>query len=153
MPATVTLSTTTLAESIDAFAKQIKVADASGILPGYRLWMDAELLSVVSLGIATSAYTQVNVLRGVDGSAAAPHSSAATITIGRADQFYSSNPVGAPPSAIPVSPYINVVNGSVWYAQGDSEGGGNRWWQQQQTTYSVGALGVRQAVQDPTSST
>lgn len=142
MAATVTLSTTTLTNAVTADDRQIQVGSTSGLLPGVRLYIDRELLEVVGLlGYASI----VNVRRGVDGTGASRHASGATITIGRADQFYSSDPVGLPPSEVPVSPYINVLTGVHWLAQGDETGPGrdSRWWQKRETTYSTGALGVR----------
>lgn len=151
MPATVTLSQTTLTEGVDSLARQVRVASTSGLTAGTRLYVDTELMSVVSLGVDS----WVNVLRGVDGTSTAPHSSGSTITIGRGDQFYGTDPVGAPPPEIPVSPYINVVNGTVWFAQGDGVPAkqGRRWWQKQSTTFGAGPLGVRTTTLDPTSST
>jgi len=150
MAATVTLSSTTLSAAVSSTDSQVKVASTSGLTPGIRLWVDQELMSVVSLGIAPA----VNVLRGVDGTVAAPHSSSATVTFGRADQFYQSDPVGRPPSVIPISPWINVLNGRVWYAQGDELPNGltNRWWQLQSATYGTSALGVTTTTLSPTSS-
>ena len=151
MPATVTLSTTTLNEGVGSTERSVKVASTSGLTSGLRLFVDGELMTVVSLGVDP----WVNVLRGVDGTAAQHHDSGATIYIGRADQFFSSDPVGAPREVIPVSPHINVINGSVWFAQGDElpAGSAQRWWQKQSTTFGVGALGVRTTTLDPTSST
>lgn len=147
MPATVTLSTTTLAANVGAGDRQVKVLSTSGLIPGLRLFCDGELMTVVSLGVDP----WVNVLRGVDGSAAQAHSSGNTIFIGRGDQFYSVDPSGAPPESIPVDPYINVINGSVFYAQGDTFG--KRWWQKRSTAYEIGALGIPHEVNDPSSST
>jgi hypothetical protein len=151
MPATVTLSTTTLAANVGASDNQIKLASTAGVTPGTRLWVDRELMAVVSLGVDP----WVNVSRGVDGTAGSPHNSAATVTIGQAYQFYSSDPVGRPNEAVPVSPYINVRNGTIWYAQGDAVPGdtATRWWQAVTTTYDTGPLGVRTTTMDPTSST
>lgn len=151
MAATVTLSTTTLSVAVNANASSITVASTSGLTSGTRLFIDRELLTVVSLGVGTA----VNVLRGVDGTSGAAHASSSVVTIGRADQFYQSDPIGAPPAAIPVSPYINVITGAVWFAQGDQEPSANtnRWWQLQTSTYDVGPLGSRTLVQTPTSST
>ena len=151
MPATTTLSSTTLQASVGRSDRQVLVASTSGLAAGVRLWVDSELMSVVGLGVGNWVY----VRRGVDGTAGAHHDSSATITIGRADQFYDHDPVGAPPEAIPVSPYINVINGTVWYAQGDAEPAGftQRWWQKQAVTYGTGALGVRTTTLEPTSST
>ena len=151
MPATVTLSTTTLTKSVGASVQQIKVASTSGLTPGLRLFVGGELMEVVSLGIDP----WVNVLRGRDGTAGLAHDSGLTIYVGRADQFYSSDPVGSPPNSIHVSPYINVTAGSIWFAMGDTLPGehAKRWWQKQTTSYSTGALGVRVETLDPTAST
>lgn len=151
MAVTVTLATTTLAAPASVTDQQIKLASTSGVLPGYRLYVDRELMAVTSLGVSP----WVNVRRGVDTTATAPHTSGQVVTIGTADQFYSSDPVGVPPAAVPVSPYINVLTGDFWYAQGDElpAGNSNRWWQKRSTTYTAGALGVRVSTQDPTSST
>lgn len=151
MPATVTLSTTTLTEAISATQRQIKLASTSGVLPGLRLYLEGELMAVDSLG-PSSAY--VNVRRGQDGTAGAVHSSSATVYIGRADQYYFTDPKGSPPDVIPVSPYINAKTGQIWYAQGDALPGGAtyRWWQREATTYGIGALGERERTLDPTSS-
>lgn len=151
MPATATLSTTTLAAAVGPSDQQVKVASTSGLVAGDRLYLEGELMEVTGLGVDP----WVNVLRGRDGTAGAAHDSETTLYIGRADQFYSVDPPGVPPEAIPVSPYINVVGGSVWFAQGDvlPSGQTNRWWQKQTTTYSEGPLGVRTETLDPTVST
>lgn len=151
MPATVTLGTTTLSVPVGVSETQIKVASISGILPGYRLWIGEELMAVQGFGVET----YVNVRRGVDGTASAPHASSATVYIGQAHQFYSTDPVGLPNDAIPVSPYINVLNGKLWFARGDPQPDGNshRWWEAQTTTRAVGALGVVTTTLDPTEST
>lgn len=154
MPATVTLSTTTLIEGVSATPRTIKVASASGVVIGRRLYIDKELMAVTALVVSTTAYTLVQVTRGVDGTSSAPHSSSSVVTIGQPDQFYHVDPLGAPPNAIPVSPYINVRNGKVWFAQGDTQPDGQtvRWWQEVTTTYGFGALGYRTQVKVPTSS-
>lgn len=155
MAVTTTLATTTLSEGVDASTRSIKVASTSGLVIGIRLFVDRELMTVTGLGVATTAYSTVNVLRGVDGTAASPHVSSSTITIGRGDQFFSTDPMGTPPPAVPVSPYINVLTGVFWFAQGDEVPNGltNRWWQAQTTTYDQGPLGIRTVSQTPTAST
>lgn len=151
MPATVTLSSTTLVESVGSSERQVKVASTSGLTPGIRLFCDNELMTVVSLGVSP----WVNVLRGVDGTASTPHSTGDVVYLGRADQFYHADPVGDPPASIPVSPYINAANGTVWFAQGDSvpEGQNKRWWEKQTATRSIGPLGIYVTTYSPTSST
>jgi hypothetical protein len=108
-------------------------------------------MRVVSLGVDTS--TDVNVLRGQDGTLAAPHVKGETIYVGQGHQFYTVDPVGVPADVVLVSPYINLTNGSVWFAQGGPSGVAKRWWQKQSVTYGTGALGIRTVSYDPTSST
>ena|SRR5687767_13416784 len=151
MPATVTLATTTLALPLDARQQRIKLASIAGVFPGMRLWFDRELVNVLRIEVSP----WVEVQRGVDGTLAQPHLSSVTVYIGDPHQFYESDPTGRPPDAIPVSPHINVRNGKVWFAQGDTQpnGSGDRWWQEQAVTRGVGALGVRTTTFEPTSST
>lgn len=162
MPATDTLLTLVLIESVDASSTWIRVASTTGLsIPtaegqvrptgGIRIFVDGECMDALKIGPGG----MVQVLRGVDGTAARPHSSGALIYFGRPDQFYSYDPIGAPPEAIAVSPWINVINGTVWYAQGDSEPNGltQRWWQKQTSTPGFGALGIRTTTLNPESST
>lgn len=149
MPATVTLNSTTLSEAIGAADGSVKLASVSDVFPGYFLYVDGELMRVISVGIGTN----VNVTRGVGGTGGVPHVSGLTVYIGQGHQFYHRDPVGRPNLAIPVSPYINLANGSVWFARGDATDSGNRWWQEQTVTREVGALGVVTTSLDPTSST
>lgn len=139
----VTLSTTTLSASVGPLDQAVNLASTSGVLPGYRLYIDRELMRVLSIGVGT----WVNVQRGVDGTATTSHASSATVTIGQADQFYSQDPTGPPPSEVPVTPWINVINGTQWTAQGDETGANlqARWWAKTETVHGVGALGVRTA--------
>jgi len=140
MAATVTLATTTLIADVSPGDTAVQVLSTSGILPGLRLCIDSELMTVVSLGVATS----VNVLRGRDGTAAQFHDTPGLVTIGRGDQFYEQDPVGTPPAIVLVSPWINVRTGTQWTAQGDELGSGaGRWWQATVTTHDIGPLGVR----------
>lgn len=149
MPATTTLSTTGLVVELKSNETQVKVVSTSGLTPGMALFCEGELMTVVSLGVDP----WVNVKRGVGGAPATYHEPGATIYIGRPDQFYMVDPTGSPVENILVSPYINTVNGTIWFAQGDSLEGAYRWWQKQQTVYGVGPLGVRTYTLDPTSST
>jgi hypothetical protein len=146
MPATVTLSTTTLGPRVGASGRSVQVASTSGLIPGIWLFCDGELMSVVRLGVGTD----VTVLRGQGGTRATEHASGATIYIGRPDQFYSSDPVGRPPDAIPVDPHINAANGAVWFATG---AGDTRRWERQVATTTAGPLGVSVTTLSPTSST
>lgn len=158
MPATDTLPSTTLKTSTGAGDRAVQLTGvtyapngARAPIGGIRLFCEGEMMDAVSLGIDN----WVNVRRGVDGTTAAPHSSGATVYLARPDQFYTSDPVGAPPPAVPVSPWINVINGNIWFAQGDTspEGKTRRWWQKETMTAGVGPLGIRTMVTDPSSST
>lgn len=149
MPATYTLSTTSFLIPVSQGATQVKVASTSGLTPGVRLFADKEMMQVVSLGVSTL----VNVKRGVDGTAAAPHGSDVTVYIGTGDQFFAYDPVGQPPPIVLVSPHINVRTGDVWFAQGDDLTSGQRYWQKQSVARAVGPLGVLTATPDVTAST
>jgi len=152
MPATVTLATATLTYSVTPDAGEVQLSSVSGIDVGDRLWIDRELMKVNSVVTGT---TRVKVNRGVDGTAATRHASSAVVTVGRADQFYTTDPIGSPEMVIPVSPYINAINGRVWMSQGDALPDGNayRWWQEVTQTYGIGPLGVRTQVASLSSST
>lgn len=151
MPATVTLPSTNFLKFAEVGDRMITVESTSGLTPGVRLYCEGELMTVVSLGVGSG---EVNVRRGVDGTSARYHEPSAPIWIGRADQFYSQDPSGSPDEIILVSPYINVQNGSVWFAQGDAGiEGPYRWWQKQAMTADIGPLGVRTFTYAPTSST
>lgn len=155
MPATVTLTSTTLLQTVGASDSQIVLASTTGLVPGVRLFVDRELMGFLSLGPVSSLGTLVNVRRGMDGTATAPHSSTATVYIGSPEQFYFYDPVGRPDATTLVSPWINVRNGAVWYAQGDATPSdtANRWWQIAATTYGVDGFGNVVPTVDPTAST
>lgn len=153
MPPTVTLSSTTLAVGVDAAATRIKVASTTGMVANTRLYVGAypsgELMRVDRIDVDP----WVVVTRGVDGSKVSPHAIGDTVYVGRADQFYSTPPVGRPDGAIAVSPYIDVVAGKVYFAQGDTGTQSVRWWVEQTTVRTVSALGVYTTTTTPTSST
>ena len=152
MPATVTLASTTLAAELLPGDRLVKLAapPTNGIITGTCLFIENELVSVVAADVPASG---VVVLRGQGGTTASYHEPGATVYIGTADQFYRTDPTGSPGEVIPVSPWINVVGGSIWFAQGDPLTGQYRWWQRQTMTPGIGPLGVRTRTYDPTSST
>jgi hypothetical protein len=151
MPATVTLGTTTLAADCQASDTTVKVVSTSGLIKGMALFVDLELMLVVGPGVGSN----VRVLRGQSGTPSQYHDSGATIWIGRPDQFYLQDPKGGASATVAVSPWINVRNGDIWFAQGDNypEGQVLRWWQKQNIAYGIGALGIRTKVPDVSSST
>lgn len=150
--ATVTLSSTTLKTTCSASETRIELASTSALVIGLVdqcLWIDRELMSHISIGIGN----WVNVVRGVGGSVQSAHGSGAVVYIGRPDQFYSSDPIGLPPSPVLVSPWINVLTGAIWLAEGDEVGpsAGARFWQAVTNVPGTGALGIRTTTQNPTS--
>lgn len=151
MPARVTLATTTLEQTLDAKSSLVKLTSASGVRVGLCLFLDGELTKVIALDVSP----WVRVLRGQDGSKAIPHSSGVAVYIGEGSQFYQYDPVGRPPETFEISPWINVQNGNVWFAQGDNDpvGLADRWWQLQTTAYDQGPLGIRVKTFNPTAST
>jgi hypothetical protein len=148
---TTTLATTALSVGVNASDTRIKVDSTSGMNRDTRLYFPGELMQVIRLDVSP----WVIVRRGVDGTTACPHSTAETIYIGRADQFYQGPPVGRPEGAVLVSPYIDVIGNKVYFAQGDTTPSGTavRWWQEQTTTRVIGPLGSTTTTLNPTSST
>lgn len=151
MPARVTLGSTLISNTVKAGDGRIRLASTSGVLPGKCLWFDGELVCVVGL----DPDQWVRVRRGQSGSPAMAHASGVTVYVGDGNQFYGYDPVGRPPETFEVSPWINVLAGKVWFAQGDNDpvGVADRWWQLQSTVFDVGAMGVRTKTPSPTSST
>lgn len=148
MPATVTLSTTSLAAPCAVNDTQILPASLTGVVPGVCLYVDRELLQVVDPALPGG---WVKVLRGRFGTATSPHGTNSVVTIARPDQFYDLDPVGAPPVAVPVQPWINLRNGNIWVPQGDEEGPGinARYWRLITTTYAILGLGYRSNTTNP----
>lgn len=156
MPATVTLASTLLVNPLSPADIIVCLASGTGVTPGLRLFADRELMTVIGPAPANSTGAVCfYVLRGRDGTMAQAHDSGSTTWIGRGDQFYEQDPEGAPFEVVLVSPWINVRNGRIFFAQGDDLPNGRnfRWWQQQTTVYDVGPMGVRTQTLNPTSST
>ena len=149
MPATYTLTSTSLASDARRDDSIVSVASTSGLTTGIRLFVDDELMNVVGL-----VPDGVRVLRGVDGTRAAHHDSGSVVWVGSADKFYTVDPQGDPREVVLVSPHINIRTGAVWFAKGDTAPNGKvyRWWQKQAPVFSQGALGGRTMTLDPTSS-
>lgn len=143
MSALATLTTTTLATDVSSSDSLVKLTSTSGVVPGVCLYCEQELMTVDRLDGNGFAI----VHRGDEGTAARAHTSLAPITIGRAHQFYQTNPFGAAPAVQLVTPWINVLTGEQWTAQGDETGlSPNLWWARTEYTHTVGALGVRSSV-------
>lgn len=157
MAGTTELTTTSLVASCTAGDARVQLASTAGLtvnnLTNLYLFIDQELLGFVLLLPEGNGW--VRVTRGADGTFGAAHGSSAIVTIGRADQFYEFNPRGVPPSPPLVSPWINVRNGTIWYAQGDATGPGVdlRYWLNVTTTYNAGPFGVPTVTTAPTAST
>ena len=139
-----TLSTTTFSQTVEPSEITVTLASVANVSPGDGLAAGTELLKV----IAYAGGTSVRVLRGQSGTMTQRHVSNQTVTIGRMDQFHTTDPFGPPPIPVQVSPWVNVLTGQQWIAQGDETGpnGSAQWWAPTQSTHGVGALGVRTTV-------
>ena len=151
MSATYTLASTNFAAPVAKDATQVYVASKSGLAAGMRLYSDRECMAVVSLH---SSANLVNVRRGVDSTRAQEHGTDVTVWVATPDQLYDHDPQGRPREDLLVSPFINVLTGDVWFAQGDAApiGTGQRWWQKQVIGHTIGDLGTRITTPDPSSS-
>jgi hypothetical protein len=143
---TESLSGTNLATAINASDNVIVVDDVSRLFLGARLFVDHELMEVERIGPGKA----VTVRRGVDGTIASAHA-AVVLMLGRGDQFYMADPVGRPPDAPLVFPYVNALTGDLWMSEGDQEGTGYRYWQKVTFNVVAGALGWQQMVVTPSS--
>ena len=150
MPATTTLTQTSLAGDITGSDRLVRLASTSGLAAGLFLYCDGELLRAVSLDGPSGGWL---CARGVGGTQSRRHQAGALVYIGSGDQFYQIDPVGSPAPIILVSPYINVRNGTVWFAQGDALSEQPRWWQRQTVVYGQTGAGARTFTYEPTSST
>jgi hypothetical protein len=117
------LTTTTLGSAVSsATADTVVVASASTVAAGGVLYVDRELMGVVSV-----SGTTVRVTRGQQGTKAGPHGSGAIVIVGPAASLQGSGPFGLssfgqadpPAGACTTSPYrylpiVNVVTGDVW---------------------------------------
>ena len=142
MAALATLSATILARECGVNDPAVLLASTTGIVPGTRLYVDKELMAVISLGLGTS----VNVRRGDGGTATARHAPEALCVMGRADQFYEFDPPLSTANEPLVNPWINVVSGRVWLQQGEELGNNRQYWQEVTMAHRTGALGLPSVV-------
>ncbi len=99
------LTTTTLNTAITQDAVIVALASTAGLKVGYMLGIDSEILQVTD--IIGNGTTSVRVMRGVDGTAAASHAAAATVSLGVPDDF------AKPPSVYPtIAPTGTVAVGN-----------------------------------------
>ncbi len=148
MGASETLSTVTLAQEVDANALEVRLVSSEGLTPGLRLYFDRELMEITFLHDSG----RVTVRRGSDATFGAAHASGIDGFVGRADQFFSSDPLGIPAQSVSVTPYINAISGTVWLNQGDDARViGDRWWQKVTPVYAIDALGIRRSASSVTS--
>lgn len=104
-----TLTSTTLARAVDASATVVYLASVTSVLVGDLIVCGREAMRVDSLvGLV------VRVSRGYAGTIAESHPSGATVYAAPAWAFYMRDPVGVPPSEVPVTPWINLTTGVVW---------------------------------------
>lgn len=104
-----TLTSTTLTRALDSSALVVYVASATNVLVGDLIFCGREAMRVDSvLGLV------VRVSRGYAGTLGESHPSGATVYAAPAWAFYIRDPVGVPPSEVPVTPWINLATGVVW---------------------------------------
>lgn len=120
-----TLTTTTLSAALTNSQTSFQVASGTGITgvsasgPGSFLFVDRELMQVISVPTAGSGTTLVNVMRGVGGTRATAHLTGILTYIGNGDWFAGA-PVGTVPSGsctksnLYVYPDIHVLDGSIY---------------------------------------
>jgi hypothetical protein len=148
----VTLASTTLNRPVSASDTVLLLASRDGVLVGKRLVADGESMIVRDVSLPS---TFVTVSRGADGTGGVAHANGATVWVAEGYQLYDRDPFGLAPTEVLVSPWLNIKDWGVFFAQGDAAGPGNqaRWWQKQEPTYGQGALGVRTVTLDPTAGT
>lgn len=95
----------------------------------------------------------VRVTRGVAGTAATSHQIGLTVYTGSSAVFESKDPHGIPLAPPRMNPWINLKNGNVWFAEGESVGPdtGARYWQLLTPTYATGTFGIPSITLAPTS--
>lgn len=151
MSALATLATTTLAAPVSSSDSSVSLASVSDVVAGQFLYCEQELMKVISVDYGGLT---ARVTRGAHGTAGKAHTSLAVVTIGRGDQFYDTNPFGAPPIVQLVSPWINVLTGEQWTAQGDENPlGPNLYWARTQWVHQPAGLGARTVASEVSSIT
>lgn len=110
-----------------------------------------EAVSVKAMPIAGTDF--VRVTRGVAGTRATSHQMGCTVYTGTPSYFESRDPHGIPQGFPRANPWINLKNGNVWFAIGDSVGTnvGGKYWQLQTPNYQRGALGINTPFELPPS--
>ncbi len=149
------LNETTLTLAIPDSASTRIACPIANISKNDLIWCDGEAMLVRSVDTNPTTVYPIAVVRGMAGTAAAPHGGGAPIISGNPGRFHSSDPVGLP-AATPIdNPWVNTRDRRVWRAQGDQVGPGilstAHYWALQQPVSTIGALGVRLTVQVPNS--
>ena len=108
-----TVSSTTLAAAQGSGDTTVSLTSSSGMAArdtavNTELYIDHELQEVISLSPA------VVVNRGVGGSRQSPHAAGAKVWWGPPATFWKSEPGGACPSVVNVTPAIVVPTGDTW---------------------------------------
>ena len=143
-----TFLTPTLLTSVGEGDTSVNLSSVVGIIPGYHcIFVDDELIKIVSFGLGTS----VNGIRGIEGTTNERHGSGSAVYIGPAHYFNYRDPNGIPGRPPLTNPWINLLNGNVWFAEGD-ESGPNvdaRRWVLQTTMLGAGPLGINSVTLTP----
>lgn len=109
----VTLNATTLAAAMTADQGVVNLASGATVLVGHLIYVDREAMQV--LAPVAQSTTAFYVSRGINGTAAVAHITAAKAKTGSPHYFYLTNVSGAASAATEVAlPHINVTTGDVF---------------------------------------
>lgn len=145
MAALATLPNTTFAQDVGVNDSTVALTSVADVTVGLFLVSGAESMKVIGFGPLSG---MVTVLRGRSGTASRPHASTDVVWIGRGDQFYEQDPTGAPQSGPAVAPWINTLNGNVWWPLNNTTDTSGRW-QITTVSYTTGPLGVATVTFNP----
>lgn len=103
---------TTLSSAVSATAMTVTVASATGLTAGSYLYIDTELMQIVSVS-STTATVRRGLAQG--GSPASAHASGAIVWVGTGDVFKTYDVAGACTAATQLYvPHINTKNGRIF---------------------------------------
>ena len=110
------ITTTTLSAAVTGDETRVVTpASMTGIVLGDWLFIGQEVMQVQVVGTTT-----VDVQRGVGGTRASDHAAGDRIFHGPPGQFEARDPRDVDADAQVDTPWINVLNGTIWIVGGDS---------------------------------
>lgn len=104
------LNSTTLSSAVTATTDTFVLASGTNVSAGHLAFVDRELVQIRAISSAT-----ITVTRGVGGTAAMSHASAALVYTGAPERFYANTPSGScTRTAEAYLPHIVPSKGDVW---------------------------------------